>query len=83
MSPVEQFNGKILKMNLALAEDAGGYKRGEQVIEFGTIEDRYMAHLKNFAGLIRGTEKDIFTREHDLLVHEIVLAASGLRDWEY
>ncbi len=83
MSPVEQFNGKILKMNLALAEDAGGYKRGEQVIEFGTIEDRYMAHLKNFADLIRGTEEDTFTREHDLLVHEIVLAASGLRDWEY
>ena len=82
MSPVERYDGKPLTLQLTLKQDADGYKKGEQTVDCGITPDRYMEQLKNFAGMIRGTEKDLFTRDHDLLVHEIVLAASGMADWK-
>ncbi len=81
MSPVERFDGKPLTLQLTLKQDADGFKQGEQTIHCGITPDRYMEQLKQFASMIRGSEKDRFTREHDLLVHEMVLAASGMADW--
>lgn len=81
MSPVETF-GVPLTLDLTLKHDVPGYKAGRQTVEFGLIPDRFMAQLTSFANMIRGTEKDIFTRDHDYLVHEVTLAASGVVPWQ-
>lgn len=82
MSPVECFGSVPVRVNLTLSEAVGGFSKGEQVVGCGMMTDRFIAHLQNLAGMIRGTEKDLYSREHDYLVHEIVLAASGLRAWD-
>ncbi|MGE9268462.1 MAG: Gfo/Idh/MocA family protein [Verrucomicrobiales bacterium] len=82
LSPLERFDGKPLPLKLTLKEAAGGYQKGEQTVTFPGRTDRYAEQLIEFAGMIRGTTQSAFTPAHDLLVHEMILAASGYTEWQ-
>ncbi len=81
LSPLERFDGKPLLMDLALKEDIPGYAAGEHIVDFGIVRDRYESQLLELAKIINGEMADPTTYEHDYLVQEIVLAASGYTTW--
>jgi len=79
LCPLERFDGKPLTMQMILLEGNCEYPVGAHTIDFGVQNDRYQAQLLEFAGMIRGTQNDSYTREHDYQVHETTLEASGLQ----
>lgn len=81
LSPLERFDGGSLLLHLTLRTARGGYPAGRQVIDLGIRLDRYQEQLLEFAGQIRSGAKSRHGREHDLLVHEATLAASGVTAW--
>jgi hypothetical protein len=68
-------------MRLTLAEDNAEYAAGTHVVDFGVQEDRYEDQLLELARIINGEIENPYTYEHDRLVQEIVLAASGATRW--
>lgn len=81
-SPMERFDGKGLELELLMQEDTPSYPAGKHTLVFNPVTDRYINQLREFAGIIRGERTEsAYTVEHDLLVHEVVLAASGLKDF--
>ena len=80
-SPLERFDGENFLLNLTLLEANEEYSTGSHVVDFGVINDRYEAHLNEFAQMIRKEIKNPYSYEHDLLVQEILLAASGYTKW--
>ena len=82
LSPVERFDGQPLTMELTLAEDNEDYSAGYHVVDLGIQSDRYRDQLLELAAIIRGEMKNPYTYEHDYLVQEVVLAASGVGKWE-
>lgn len=78
-SPVERFDGGQVELTLTLPEPSGDFPAGEHVLRFPPQRDRYEAQLAEFAGIVRGEKQNPYSYEHDLLVHEVTLAAAGLR----
>ena len=78
LMPIERFDKKPLTARVFFTEDNEFYSKGEHIIDFGVITDRYALQLAEFAGMVRGDTADSYTREHDYLVHKITLAASGV-----
>jgi len=62
---------------LALEAPYGKYKRGYQDIKFPPMTGRYDGDLADLAKVIRGEKPFEFTPEHDLIVQETVMQASG------
>lgn len=81
-SPIERFDGQPLHLSLLLKEAAGDYQAGTHLVDLGVTRDRYVGQLKEFAGMMRGEIESPFSVEHDLLVQEILLAASGYTEWQ-
>ena len=79
LSPLERFDGKTLEMTLALAGGNEEYPSGIHSIHFPPRRNRYEEQLLEFASLIRGEISAPWPPEQDLLVHEVLLAASGIR----
>ncbi len=79
LSPLERFDGKALEMTLALAGGNEAYTPGIHRVGFPPRQDRYLEQLLEFASMIRGEIPAPWPPEHDLLVHEVLLAASGIR----
>ena len=77
LCPLERFDGKPLTMQMILLEGNADYSAGAHTLDFGVQNDRYQSQLLEFAGMIRGTQTDPYTREHDYLVHKTLLAAAG------
>ena len=77
LCPMEDFKGKGLEIALKLKEDFGSYRAGEQTVGFPPERDRYAAQLLEFSAMIQGEAPDRYPRKHDLLVHEVTLAAAG------
>jgi len=82
LCPLERFDGKTLTMRLTLSEDNDEYTAGTHAIDFGVQHDRYRAQLLELARIINGEIENPYTYEHDYLVQEVVLAASGCTTWE-
>ena len=82
LSPVERFDGKPLTMELTLLEANEDYPAGTHEIDFGIQKDRYRDQLMELAKILRGEMENPYTYEHDCLVQEVVLAASGLTEWK-
>jgi len=80
--PIERFDGKPLQMNLVLKKDIPGYAAGEHTIDFGVIRDRYEDQLVELAKIVNGEMTNPYTYEHDYLVEEVTLAASGYTEWK-
>ncbi len=79
LCPLERFDGKPLTMRLTLGEAAGGYAPGVHDVDFEGRVDRYEEQLLELGACIRGTMANRFGWQHDVLVQEVVLAASGMR----
>ena len=80
-SPLERFDGKSVEIELTLSEDRGTFPKGVQTLRFPPQRDRYEAQLAELMQVIRGTAKPSYSYDHDYLVHEITLAASGYMPW--
>jgi len=80
LCPVERI-GSTLSLKLRLKEKAGGYAKGIHTVDLGIRKDRYADQLKEFAAIMRGEIENLFTYDHDLLVQEILLSASGYSTW--
>ena len=80
-SPVERFDGKPVEVMLLLAKDANGFPAGTHTLRFPPQADRYEEQLIELAKMIRGEMKNPYSYEHDYLVEEITLAASGYTKW--
>jgi predicted dehydrogenase len=82
LCPLERFDGKPLLMDLVLREDTAEYAAGSHTVDFGVVRDRYESELYDFARFIRGELTNPYTYEHDCLVEEVLLAASGYTKWK-
>ena len=80
-SPVERFDGKGVEVALLLTKDANGFPAGTHTLRFPPQADRYEEQLIELAKMIRGEMKNPYSYEHDYLVEEITLAASGYTKW--
>ena len=80
-SPVERFDGKSVEVELIMREENGGFPKGSHTLRFTPQRDRYEVQLEELARVIRGEAQPSYSYEHDLLVHEVLLAASGLAKW--
>ena len=81
-SPVERYDGKPVEVSLTLAKGAGEFPAGSHTLRFPPQTDRYIEQLRLFAKVLRGEAEDPYTYDHDDLVHQVILAASGLRPLE-
>ena len=81
-SPVERFDGKGVEIELVLREDSGLFPKGTHTLRFAPQRDRYEVQLEELARVIRGETAPAYSYDHDLLVHEVTLAASGYIGWE-
>lgn len=81
LCPLERFDGIPLEMTMILKEGNPHYSAGAHTLNFGVVRDRYEAQLAELAKIIRGEMKNPYTYEHDYLVQEVVLAASGYTEW--
>ena len=78
LCPIERFD-KGLELSLVLTESAGGYDAGRHTVTFEHLRDRYENQFRQLFSIVRGeTEADPSLYDHDLAVHEVVLAASGI-----
>ena len=82
MSPLEHFDGRELQLCLTLTEGNECYSAGTHTVDCGVCADRYEEQLRAFARIIRGEEKNPYSLEHEALVQEVTLAASGILKWE-
>lgn len=66
------------KLTLVLDRDRGQFTKGTQQVQLAELTGRYDDLLIEWAKVIRGEMKDRFGPEHDLLVEQCVLKASGV-----
>jgi predicted dehydrogenase len=66
------------KLVMTLREGHGDFKRGTREIELPAMPGRYDEHLLELARIVRGEKPAEYGPEHDLLVEEMILRASGL-----
>jgi predicted dehydrogenase len=66
-------------VRLALIEPAGGYGAGEQIITLPTVsrQQLYERELAAILATLRGDQPPDRTPEHELLVQETLLRATG------
>lgn len=76
-TPLERFDGKPLTLQLTLAHATDHFPAGTHTIDFGIQANRYTDQLMEFADIIHNKIKNPFTYDHDELVQQVVLAASG------
>lgn len=80
-SPLERFDGKSLELELTLNKNSGAFAIGTHTLKFPPQLNRYDVQMQELAEMIRGTGTSSYSFEHDYLVHEAVLAASGYIKW--
>ncbi|QNN21860.1 Gfo/Idh/MocA family oxidoreductase [Planctomycetales bacterium ZRK34] len=79
IQPIESkgnMSGGVLQ--LALAEDRGGFKKGVQTVDMPPLKDRYEDQWREFAAILNGEMVNPYTYEHDYLVHKSHLLACGM-----
>ena len=77
LRPIERFDGKPTTLELRLAHDVPGYKKGKHVVDCGIQKDRYADQLKELADIVRGITPNPDLYDHDIAVHKVTLMASG------
>ncbi|TWT87781.1 Gfo/Idh/MocA family protein [Stieleria varia] len=63
---------------LTLDQARGDYQKGAQDVAFARSPGRYDAEFVDLAKVIRGEKQLAWNSDHDLAVHEAVLAGSGM-----
>ena len=82
LRPLELFDGRPLLMQLTLKENNGEYPAGIHTVNLGIKRDRYEDQLLELARIINGEMENPYTYEHDYMVQEVTLAASGYTQWK-
>lgn len=80
-NPAANYTRDPLYVRLTLREDTPEYPAGTHVIDAGTMDGRYEGQLIELARVINGEIENPYTYAHDLLTHEVILAAAGYRPW--
>ncbi|MDF3129114.1 Gfo/Idh/MocA family oxidoreductase [Kiritimatiellaeota bacterium B1221] len=80
--PAEQYDSHPLSARLTLKEDVPGYKAGTHQVDCGPLGDRYTGQLTEFAQIIRKEKPNPFDYDHEYLVQEVLLKASGYENSE-
>jgi predicted dehydrogenase len=78
--PLEKFDMRPpqqLSLQLALSRDRAPYKKGYQEVSFPPPPGRYDLQLIELARIIRGEIENPYPLQHELLVQECLLKASG------
>ncbi len=65
------------KLLLALSKPKGKYRKGYQELTLPAMPGRYDDQLIELARIVRGEKQSEYPPEHDLLVQDLVLRASG------
>jgi predicted dehydrogenase len=78
LCPLERFDGQPLTLRLALQDGNAVYDAGNHIVDFGVQRDRYREQFLELARVINGEIENPYTYDHDYLVQEVVLAASGV-----
>jgi predicted dehydrogenase len=65
-------------VRLSLAEPRGDFKKGTQEVKLPKYQ-RYVGDAADMARIIRGEKEADFSYDHDLLVQETLLTASGVK----
>ena len=65
------------QFRLALEKQHEGYKTGYQDIELEKGPGIFVSAFRDLAAVVRGEKENDYGLEHELAVHEAVLAASG------
>lgn len=81
LCPLERFDGQPLTLCLTLREGNATYGAGTHLVDFGVQHDRYRAQLLELARDITGEIENPYSYDHDFLVQEVVLAATGNSAW--
>lgn len=66
------------KVNLSLTRSAGSYRKGTQSLSLEVPKDRYIAEFVDLADAIEHQRPLSWNAEHDIIVHETLLRASGV-----
>lgn len=75
--PSDRYALDPLHLRLTLADAKGKYAAGTHYINVGVMGGRYTEQLKDFARIIRQEITNPYTYDHEYLVHESLLHASG------
>ena len=67
------------KVQLGLSRSCGEFKKGFQAVRIPRSSGRYDGEFLDLAKVIRGEKQLAWSHEHDLIVHEAVLRASGMK----
>ena len=78
LRPIERFDGKPTSLELRLAHDVPGYKKGTHIVNCGVQKDRYADQLKELADIVRGRVPNPDLYDHDIAVHKVTLMACGM-----
>jgi predicted dehydrogenase len=70
-----------LQVRLTLQEDNAEFAAGTHLVDAGVMNNRYDDQLIELARIINGEIANPYPYEHELLVEEVVLAASGYTRW--
>jgi predicted dehydrogenase len=81
LCPLERFDGLPLQMRLSFSEGNEEYEAGTHSLDCGIKRDRYEDQLLELAKMVDGKMENPYTYEHDYLVQEVLLAASGYTKW--
>lgn len=75
--PAARYDLDPIMARLTLLEAVPGHAAGTHQVSLGPMGDRYAPQLREFAELIRSEMTNPFDYEHELLVQDILLQASG------
>ncbi len=79
--PPRRFDGKPVTAELSLINTTSEFTSGTHTLTFPIQTDRYEAQFEKFARMIRNNTPGMYSYQHDLLVHEVTLAASRYIQW--
>lgn len=79
--PWDRYGRDPLHVRLTLLEDNPDYPAGTHIVDVGVMNGRYEDQLIELARVINGEIENPYPYEHELLVQETVLAASGYTRW--
>lgn len=79
--PWDRYGRDPLHVRLTLREDNPEYAAGTHLVDVGVMDGRYEAQLIELSRVINGEIESPYPYEHDLLTHEVLLAAAGYTQW--
>jgi predicted dehydrogenase len=66
------------RLSLSLTEERGDFRRGTQEVSMPRIEGRYHGEFRDMAKIVRGEKSLAWNSQHDLIVQETLMRATGL-----